>query len=194
MSSHILTRMSEKECEDMRLLIVMISSFCILSACQITQQPKTVKEVNMYLENGDKSGTASLKEDPDGVEIRLKLKGLTPGYHGLHLHEKAACKGPKFKQAGNHFNPDDKEHGLLYPKGPHVGDLKNIEADKHGEVDTKVIAEDTSLLTEKGKSLTAGEGTSLIVTSEADDGMTQISGNSGDRIICGEIKTKDSDK
>src|SRR5699024_9015100 len=170
MSSHILTRMSEKECEDMGLLIVLISSFCILSACQITQQTKTVNEVNMYLVKRKKSETESLKVDPDGVVIHVKLKGLNLGNHVFHLHEQDACKGTKFKQAGNHFNPDDKEHGLLYPKGPHVGDLKNIEADKHGEVDTKVIAEDTSLLTEKGKSLTAGEGTSLIVTSEADDG------------------------
>src|SRR5699024_12268304 len=98
--------------------------------------------------------------------IRLKLKGLTPGYHGLHLHEKAACKGPKFKQAGNHFNPDDKEHGLLYPKGPHVGDLKNIEADKHGDVDTKVIAEDSSLLTDNGNYVTADVVTSYIATVE----------------------------
>src|SRR5699024_11224385 len=122
---------------------------------------KTVKEVNMYLENGDKSGTASLKEDPDGVEIRLKLKGLTPGYHGLHLHEKAACKGPKFKQAGNHFNPDDKEQGLLYPKGTHVGDLKNIEADKHGEGDTRVIEEDISLLKGRRETRKGGVGRSL---------------------------------
>src|SRR5699024_9652696 len=140
------------------------------------------------------SGTASLKEDPDGVEIRLKLKGLTPGYHGLHLHEKAACKGPKFKQAGNHFNPDDKEHGLLYPKEPHVGDLKNIEADKHGEVATKVIDIDTALLTVKGKSITTGEGTSHIVTSQTDDDMKQITSKSRDQIICGEIKTKNTYK
>lgn len=178
----------------MRLWMMVICSMCMLSACQLTAQPKTVQKIDMYMENGDKAGTASLKEDPDGVEFHLKLKGLSPGYHGLHIHEKAACKGANFKQAGNHFNPEDKEHGLLYPKGAHTGDLKNIEVDKDGEVDTKVIAEETSLLTGKSKSLIENEGTALIVTSEADDGMSQISGDSGERIICGEIKAKGSDK
>ena len=178
----------------MRRIILTLLTACVLSGCMLTKQPETVKDINMYMENGDKAGTATLSEHPKGVEIKLKLKGVSPGYHGLHLHENAACEGEDFKSAGNHFNPDDKAHGLLHPKGAHAGDLKNIEANKDGEVDTTVIVKKTSLIQGKDSSLFDKGGTSLIVTSKADDGMTQISGDSGDRIICGEIKKKGSDK
>jgi Cu-Zn family superoxide dismutase len=36
--------------------------------------------------------------------------------------------------------------------------------------------------------LTANGGTSLVIHAKADDMMTDPSGNSGDRIACGEIK------
>ena len=105
----------------MRLAIIGVFSIFVLTACQLTKQPKTTKEINMYTQTGDTSGTATLTENPDGVEIKLKLEGLSPGFHGLHIHEKVDCSGDNFENAGNHFNPDDKEHGLLYPKGPHKG-------------------------------------------------------------------------
>lgn len=159
----------------------------ILTACQLTAQPKTARTIDMYNKDGDMVGTAKLSEDPDGVKIALKLEGLASGYHGFHVHEIATCTAPDFKSAGNHFNPKKKKHGLLNPEGPHVGDLPNVEADEGGKVDTEVTVKDATML--KGNnSLTENGGTSLVITSEADDGMTQISGDSGERIICGEIK------
>ncbi|MBO1005012.1 superoxide dismutase family protein [Pseudogracilibacillus auburnensis] len=171
----------------MRFFIVIISIF-LLSSCHLMAKPKTAIKVDMYNTTGDMVGTANLTEDPKGVKIKLKLEGLTPGFHGLHIHEVAKCEQPDFKSAGNHFNPENKKHGLLHPKGAHLGDLKNIEADHNGAVDVDVLAPDATLLKGSNKSLTDQGGTSLIVTSEPDDGMSQISGNSGDRIICGEIK------
>ena len=170
----------------MRFLII-IFSVCFLTACQLTQQPETVKTVDMYNRDGDMVGTAKLSEDPKGVKIELKLEGLTPGFHGTHVHEIGECEAPDFKSAGNHLNPEKKKHGLLHPEGPHLGDLPNIEVDTSGKVDTELTVSDATLL--KGKnSLTERGGTSLVITAEADDGMSQISGNSGERIICGEIK------
>lgn len=174
--------------------VIGIVSIVFLSGCHLTSQPKTALSVDMYNETGDMVGTAKLSEDPKGVNIKLKVKGLSPGFHGLHIHEVAKCEQPYFKSAGNHLNPEDKEHGLLHPKGAHLGDLKNVEADEKGKVDIEVLVPEATLLKEKKNSLTDNGGTSLIVTSKADDGMTQISGNSGERIICGEIKEKKSKK
>lgn len=174
----------------MRFIIVFISVMMMMGACQMTDKPKTNMSVAMYNTTGDKLGTAKLSEHPDGVNIDLDIKGLTPGFHGIHIHEKASCEQPDFISAGNHFNPKKKEHGLLHPKGSHLGDLKNIEADKNGKIAKEFIAKGTTLLQDK-KSLESIRGTSLIITSRADDGMTQVSGDSGDRMVCGEIKEKD---
>lgn len=178
----------------MRLTIILMS-VCMLAACPMTAKPKSAMTVDLYSDVGDKLGDAKLTENPDGVKIKLNVKGLTPGFHGLHIHEHAKCEGPHFESAGNHFNPKDKKHGLLNPKGPHVGDLKNIEADKDGKVNVEITADGTTLLEgDKKDSLTENGGTSLIITSKQDDGMTQVSGDSGERIVCGKIKEKGSDE
>lgn len=173
----------------LRLLFTI--GLLFLFGCQANSE--TTREIEMYNGVGDMVGTATLTEHPDGVEIKLKVEGLSPGFHGIHIHELPKCEGPDFKSAGNHLNPDGKEHGLLHPKGPHLGDLPNIEADGSGQVDVELMVAEATLLEGK-KSLLRDEGTSLIITEGKDDGMSQPSGNSGARLICGEIKRKAGDK
>ena len=31
----------------------------------------------------------------------------------MHIHDKGKCTPPDFLSAGDHFNPEKKEHGLL---------------------------------------------------------------------------------
>jgi len=173
----------------LRLLFTI--GLLFIFGCQANSE--TTREIEMYNGVGDMVGTATLTEHPDGVEIKLKVEGLSPGFHGIHIHELPKCEGPDFKSAGNHLNPDGKEHGLLHPKGPHLGDLPNIEADGSGQVDVELMVAEATLLEGK-KSLLRDEGTSLIITEGQDDGMSQPSGNSGARLICGEIKRKAGDK
>ena len=40
---------------------------------------------------GQMIGSATLTEAPNGVLMRLEVQGLTPGWHGLHFHEKGDC-------------------------------------------------------------------------------------------------------
>ncbi|AXI09846.1 superoxide dismutase [Oceanobacillus zhaokaii] len=140
----------------------------------------------MFNASADMVGTATLNEQPDGIKIKLKLEGLEPGFHGIHVHEFPKCDGPDFSSAGNHLNPEGKEHGLMHPDGPHLGDLPNVEADGAGAVDIELMLAGATMK-EGNKSILSGEGTSLIVTEGQDDGVSQPSGDSGTRIICGEI-------
>ncbi|WP_047983665.1 superoxide dismutase family protein [Ornithinibacillus californiensis] len=170
----------------MRFILIFLLSTSLLTACQ--SKVETSKTVEMYNTSGDMVGTAQLLESPDGVQVKLKLEGLTPGFHGLAVHEYAKCEAPDFKSAGNHLDPEGKEHGLMHPKGPHLGDLPNIEADAGGLVDEELLLPAATL--KDGKmSLLRGEGTSLIVMELQDDGVSQPSGNAGARLICGEIKS-----
>lgn len=170
--------------------VKLIICLLLLSACQLQDKPKTAISVDMYNATNDMVGTAKLTEHPDGVKLKLKIAGVTSGYHGVHIHEIANCEAPTFKSAGNHFNPKDKEHGLMNAKGAHLGDLPNVEANLQGEIDEELTVQDATLLN-GNTSLTEHGGTSIIITEEADDGMTQISGDSGERIICGAIKNNE---
>lgn len=170
----------------LNLLSYFFISLILFSACS---NEVSEKKVDMYNSSGDMVGTATLSEQSDGVNIKLKLEGLSPGFHGIHVHEYPKCDGPDFISAGNHLNPEGKEHGLMHPEGAHLGDLPNIKADSDGLVTDELILSEATL-SEGKKSLLQGDGTSLIITSEKDDGVSQPGGDSGSRIICGKIMSK----
>lgn len=155
------------------------------------EKPKEI-EVKLYNASGDTVGKAKVTQKTSGVKIDIKAEGFTPGAHGLHIHEIGECKAPRFTSAGNHFNPNNKKHGLLHPKGAENGDLPNVIADDKGMIKAEIDAPQISL-TEGKTTIHRKEGASIIITENPDDGMTQPAGNSGNRIACGVIVKKASD-
>lgn len=162
------------------LFMLVISIFIVLLGCE----QKTSLTIDMYNTSKDMVGTVKLTEDPDGVKAKVKVEGLSPGFHGIHVHEFANCSGNDFKNAGNHLNPTDKEHGLMNAKGAHLGDLPNIKVGSDGKMAGEVTIVDATLM-DGNNSI---KGSSMVITKDLDDGMTQPAGESGKRIICGTIK------
>ncbi len=135
-------------------------------------------------------GLATFNEDVFGlVHIQVLVSGLTPGLHGIHIHDNANCTEPSFTSAGGHYNPLGKEHGLANPKGPHAGDLPNLVV---GYDNTGYMAVVTNLVTLSPgpTTLLTDNGTAFVIHSGPDDQMTNPAGNSGERIICGAIEKK----
>lgn len=138
--------------------------------------------------SGESVGTATITaiNKKGGVRIKLDLKNLTPGQHGLHFHQMAKCEGPDFQTAGPHFNPTSKMHGLKNPQGPHAGDMLNFTVNANG-TSKQTITDMHVMLGDGPNGLFSNGGTSLVVHEKADDMKTDPSGNSGARIACGTI-------
>ena len=139
---------------------------------------------------GNTVGVTIFTEDTNGlVRIKVDVKCLTPGLHGIHIHNKGKCTTPSFTSAGEHYNPLCNEHGLKNPEGPHAGDLPNLKVGKDGRGHMDITT-DRVTLSPGPTTLFTAKGTSLVIHSNDDDQITDPAGNSGTRIVCGVIEKK----
>ncbi|XP_071454936.1 copper chaperone for superoxide dismutase-like [Hetaerina americana] len=122
----------------------------------------------------------------DECIIEGVLDGLTPGLHGIHIHEYGDIS-QGCNSVGDHYNPMNKRHGSPYQDDGerHVGDLGNIFADQHGRATFKIVDQVVKTWDIIGRS--------VAVTEREDDlGLggnkgSAIDGNSGRRLACGII-------
>lgn len=158
-----------------------------ISACAANRtQPEPIGPVRLHDAAGREVGWATLRQTDEGVRVALEVRGLAPGVHGVHVHAVGRCEPPGFESAGGHFNPSGRQHGLSNPAGPHVGDLPNLTVDANG---AGSLSHETSQLTLRPgpTSMYDADGSALVVHAQADDGVTDPSGNSGARVACGVI-------
>jgi Cu-Zn family superoxide dismutase len=119
------------------------------------------------------------------VTLDIMLSGLTPGPHGIHVHEFGDCTAPNASSAGKHFNPHAAPHGAPSDARDtrHPGDLGNVVADQMGNV--RATVQDAVLNSEPDLQVI---GHALVVHAGEDDLESQPSGNSGDPVACGVIE------
>jgi Cu-Zn family superoxide dismutase len=134
--------------------------------------------------DGKSLGTVTLQETPSGVLVATDLKGLPPGDHGFHFHEKGICEPEqKFTTAGAHFAGGGHMHGLMASGTPHGGDMPNQHVGADGTLKVQVLNTGVSLGT-GGKSLVDADGSAFVIHADADDYTSQPAGNAGGRIAC----------
>jgi len=133
-------------------------------------------------------GIAHLRETRLGVRIEVKVNGLPPGTHGIHVHAVGKCEPPEFTTAGGHFNPSGQQHGVPGAPGAHAGDLTNLEVGQDGKGLLLFYSPGLSLNKAQSNGVTFGAGTAIVVHKDVDDHHSQPAGNSGPRLACGVIK------
>lgn len=129
------------------------------------------------------SGLVTFRQEGGRVRVHAEVRGLTPGPHGFHVHEKGDCSAPDASSAGGHFNPDGKPHGHPGHGAHHAGDLPQLVADAGGVARLTVDAAQLAI----GSGSADVLGRSVVVHAGADDFTTQPAGNSGPRVACGVI-------
>jgi Cu-Zn family superoxide dismutase len=133
-------------------------------------------------EGNDAKGTVFFIREGGNVRVVVDITGLSPGMHGIHIHEFGDCSDTDASSAGPHFNPTNTPHGCPDSKERHLGDLGNIEADRSGRARTDWVEERISL--NGGNSIL---GRSVVVKAKPDDCVTQPGGGAGTRVACGVI-------
>lgn len=133
--------------------------------------------------SGKDMGFVRLTPTATGMEGNIQVMGIAPGPHGMHIHTVGKCDAPDFQTAGGHLNPTAMKHGLSNPAGPHQGDLPQLIVGADGTA-SQSFAAGTTLA-----ALLDADGASFIVHAGPDDQMTDPTGNSGGRILCGVLTT-----
>jgi len=134
---------------------------------------------------GNSVGSVNFKQGPHGVLVRVELGAgaLTPGWHGLHLHQVGDCSDTGvYKLSGGHVGKVADGHGLLNPAGPEGGDTPNIHAAADGSAAMEFI---TARVT--ASDLSDADGSALIIHAGPDDHITQPIGGAGARVACAVI-------
>lgn len=147
-------------------------------------------------------------EDRGGGRTRVRVRawGLSPGYHGFHIHAVGVCdpnavdpatgRVTPFFSAGGHHNPAATSHPA------HSGDLPVLLADQRGRAAAEAVTDRFGV-----RELLAGDGSAVIVHALPDnyahiparytsagapgpDADTLKTGDSGGRVVCGVVKRR----
>ncbi len=173
--------------------LLLISISVILVGCERASQQtgilttESAKQANAMIGSSNDSGvtgTAVFTQDGDQITLTVEIQGASPGLHGVHIHEHGDCSSPDGTSAGGHWNPTGVAHGKWGEGEFHLGDIGNISV---GEDGTGSIALTTDLWEIGTGSDIDVVGKGIIVHADADDFVSQPSGNAGARIGCGVI-------
>lgn len=132
------------------------------------------------------SGKVNFTQTGEEVTMTIKVMGLTPGDHGIHIHEVADCSAEDGSSAGGHWDPAGNDHGKWGEEHFHMGDIGNLVANAEGVAETTFTTDKWCIGCDDDSKNILGH--SLIIHADADDYHTQPTGNAGGRIGCVEIR------
>ncbi|WP_413724205.1 superoxide dismutase[Cu-Zn] [Sodalis sp. RH16] len=172
-----------------RIIIFMLS---VLFAGPLWAQPNPVVHTGSLMGRDGKSlGKITVTEAPKGVILRIEATGISPGWHGVHFHEKGSCSAKdKFNDAGSHVHSEmPVVHGILNGNANDAGDLPNVFVGADGKLTVELYSTLVAVSPGNGRpALLDQDGSSLIIHGKPDDYESQPIGGAGERIACAVIR------
>ncbi len=141
----------------------------------INKKPCAKAIIKGHKECPEICGEALFYSEDCKVLAVIKVTGLPQnesGFFALHIHETGCCKGRNFENTGSHLNLQNLPHPM------HTGDLPPL-LNANGTAYMAVLTDRFTVKDIIGKS--------IVIHSDADDFVTEPSGNSGRKIACGVI-------
>jgi Cu-Zn family superoxide dismutase len=139
-------------------------------------------------------GFVKLSKQGGKVIVRGETEGLTPGFHGFHLHAIGQCVAP-FTSAGGHYNRSGVGHGS------HAGDMPSLLVLDDGTAEAQFATDNFTI-----GELFDADGSAIIVHAAHDnfaniptryqsttegvfgpDSATLATGDAGARVACGVV-------
>ena len=157
----------------------------------------TVAHASLMSADGRTVAKVRLVERRNGkVLVRVRARGLEPGFHGFHVHEKGLCEPPAFTSAGGHHKRDGQAHGA------HAGDMPPLLVTRDGKARAAFVTDSFGI-----GELIAGDGSAVMIHSGRDnlanipsryssgatagpDEETLKTGDSGSRVARGVLQRK----
>lgn len=160
---------------------------CLMSI-SLPCMAQTFIEMNFVDEKGVGAsvGKIKLNESKYGIVLLPMLRRLTPGLHGLHVHENPSCLPEQSDgtavpalAAGSHYDPHNtQKHGFPWGDG-HLGDMPPLFVDADGYARQPVLGPRLQMADLRGRAIVIHVGGD----NHAD--KPDLLGGGGGRIVCG---------
>jgi superoxide dismutase, Cu-Zn family len=152
---------------------------------------------------GNTVGKVVFKLARGKTSVDVRASGLTPGFHGFHVHTIGACDGSGgFASAGGHWNPSSSNHAA------HAGDMTPLLVGADGTAEASFLTDrfaPADLLDADGSAVIVHAGPDNFAniptryhshTPDASsaifgpDATTLSNGDSGARAACGLVRER----
>ena len=149
---------------------------------------------------GNVAGRVVFESTASGVRVTASVSGLTPGFHGFHVHANndpangVGCVPPTFVSADGHFNATTGTHG------GHSGDMPALLAKSNGLARLTFVTDRFKLDAIAGRAVivhaladnfgnvpTGPNPDQYTPNSPAATTLTEATGNASTRVACGLI-------
>jgi superoxide dismutase, Cu-Zn family len=182
--------------------LVLVGVLVVLGVMLVTrvgQAEEKTAVATLHNASGADVGWASFEADGGAVHVKVRAYGLTPGFHGFHVHALGVCDGSVgFATAGGHYNPAGTTHAH------HAGDMPSLLVKHDGTAELDFRTDSFTV-----DQLLDADGRAVIVHAGPDnfgnipsrylsgpsltpgpDASTLATGDSGARAACGAVAVK----
>ncbi|MEU1527368.1 superoxide dismutase[Cu-Zn] [Nocardia rhamnosiphila] len=157
-------------------------------------------EVELKSPSGAKVGTANIADEGNHLRITVDTTGLTPGFHGLHIHQDGKCEANSAPPAGGAPGDFLSAGGHLQVGGatghPASGDLTSLQVRKDGHGYLVTTTDTVTLSDIRGKAIIVHANSDNFANipdrysregGAGPDQQTMSTGDAGGRVACGVI-------